>query len=411
VSAPPDAVAPAAPAGDRPSPARAGRARSWRGPVLLNVLAVVLALAIGGVLIAMSDDEVVEASGYFFARPSDTIVAIWRSVTEAYAALFRGAVINTRADDLSGALKPMADTLLFATPLIAGGLAVALPFRAGLFNIGVEGQIILAAIGAGYVGFAVDLPIVIHLVVAVLAGLLAGAVWGGIPGVLKATTGAHEVITTIMLNYVAGFLLLWLLGTAAFQRPGRSDPISPPVDSSAELAVLVPDSRLNVGFLIAIAAAVFTWWLLSRSTVGFRFRAVGANPEAARTAGMSVPRAYVLVMLVAGALAGVAGVGQVLGSEKVLTQGISAGLGFDAITVALLGRANPWGVIGAGILFGALNAGGITMQAQTGTSLDIVTVVQALIVLFIAAPALVQRIFRIRQTGGGLGQLSKGWNG
>lgn len=385
--------------------------RAWLDTALLNVLAVVLALAVGGVLIAVSDEDVRGAASYFVARPSDTLLAVARSVGEAYAALFRGAVLDTRAGDVAGALQPLADTLLFATPLIAGGLAVALPFRAGLFNIGAEGQITMAAVGAAWVGFAVDLPPGIHLVAAILAGLVAGAVWGAVPGLLKATTGAHEVITTIMLNYVARFALLYLLGTAAFQRPGRADPISPPIDSGAVLPVIVPGSRLNLGLLLAVAAAVLTWWLLSRSTVGFRFRAVGANSEAARTAGISVPRVYVLVMVVAGGLAGIAGVSQVLGSERVLTQGVSAGLGFDAITVALLGRANPWGVLGAGVLFGALNAGGITMQAQTGTALDIVTVIQALIVLFIAAPILVRAIFRLRRAGGGLGQLSKGWNG
>ena len=395
-----------------PEPAAPARDRSafWDS-ALLNVLAVVLALIVGGILIAVSDEQVREASRYFFARPGDTIVAVFRAVGEAYAALFRGAVLNTRADTVGGALKPLLDSLLFATPLIAGGLAVALPFRAGLFNIGAEGQITMAAVGAAYVGFAYDMPIVIHAVAAVLAGLLGGAIWGGIPGVLKATTGAHEVITTIMLNYVARFLLLYLLGTAAFQRPGRADPISPPIDSTAVLPSFATNSRVNLGLLLAVAAVVLTWWLLSRSTIGFRFRAVGANSDAARTAGISVPRTYVTVMVIAGALAGIAGVSQVLGSERVLTQGISAGLGFDAITVALLGRANPWGVLGAGILFGALNSGGITMQAQTGTTLDIVTVIQALIVLFIAAPILVRAVFRLRRTGGGLGQLSKGWNG
>jgi simple sugar transport system permease protein len=394
-----------------PAPEADHDGRAWWDTALLNVLSVVLALVAGAVLIAVSDEDVREAASYFFARPADTLVAVTRAVADAYAALFRGAILDTRAESVAGALEPIADTLLFATPLIAGGLAVALPFRAGMFNIGAEGQITVAAIGAGYVGFAVDLPPVVHVVAAVLAGLVAGAVWGGIPGLLKATTGAHEVITTIMLNYIARFGLLFLLGTAAFQRPGRADPISPPIDPGAVLPVIVPGSRLNVGLLLAVGAAALTWWLLSRSTVGFRFRAVGANSEAARTAGISVPRAYVLVMVVAGGLAGIAGVSQVIGSERVLTQGVSAGLGFDAITVALLGRANPWGVLGAGVLFGALNAGGITMQAQTGTSLDIVTVIQALIVLFIAAPVLVRAIFRLRRAGGGIGQLSKGWNG
>ncbi|MGF1648133.1 MAG: ABC transporter permease [Kineosporiaceae bacterium] len=401
-----------APQAPSPASSQARRdPRAWWDTALLNVLSVVLALVVGAVLIAVSDADVRGAASYFFARPWDTLVAVGQAVTEAYAALFRGAVLDTRAEDLAGALKPLADTLLFATPLIAGGLAVALPFRAGMFNIGAEGQITAAAVGAAYVGFAVDLPPVVHVVAAILAGLVAGAAWGGIAGLLKAVTGAHEVITTIMLNYIARFALLFLLGTAAFQRPGRADPISPPIDSGAVLPTIVPDSRLNVGLLLAVAAAVLTWWLLSRSTVGFRFRAVGANNEAARTAGISVPRVYVLVMVVAGGLAGIAGVSQVLGSERVLTQGVSAGLGFDAITVALLGRANPWGVLGAGVLFGALNAGGITMQAQTGTSLDIVTVIQALIVLFIAAPVLVRAIFRLRRAGGGIGQLSKGWNG
>jgi len=387
---------------------RGGR---WYDGALLTFLSLVLALLVGAVLIAVSDEEVRAASSYFFARPGDMLSAIVQSIAQAYAALFRGALLDTRADSFAAMFAPIADSLLFATPLIAGGLAVALPFRAGMFNIGAEGQITLAAVGAAYVGFAINLPPVIHVIAAVLAGIVFGAIWGGIPGLLKAATGAHEVITTIMLNYVARFGLLYILSTEAFLRPGRVDPISPGILDTAVLPRFFSGSTLNVGLLLALAAAVFTWWLLARSTIGFRFRAVGANPDAARTAGISVPRAYVGVMLVAGGLAGIAGVGQVLGSERVLTQGISAGLGFDAITVALLGRANPWGVVGAGLLFGALQAGSITMQAQTGTSLDIVTVVQALIVLFIAAPALIRAVFRLQTTGGGIGQLSKGWNG
>ena len=398
--------APAETADERP------RASSfWRATALPSVLSVVMAMVVGAVLIALSDEEVRAASSYFFSRPSDTLVAVWQSVTQAYGALFRGSVIDVGGDSVAGVLGPLANTLLFATPLIAGGLAVAIPFRAGLFNIGAEGQITVAAVFAAYVGFALELPLGVHLLLAVLAGLLGGALWGAIPGVLKATTGAHEVITTIMLNYVARFGILYALGTTYFQREGRADPISPEILGTATLPRLLPFGRVNLALVLVLVATALAWWLLNRSTVGFRLRAVGANPEAARTAGMSVPGAYVTAMVLAGTFAGLAGVSQVLGSERVLTTGISAGLGFDAITVALLGRANPLGVVGAGVLFGALKAGGLTMQATTGTSLDIVVVLQALIVLFIAAPALISAVFRLRTTGDGVGQLSKGWNG
>ena len=373
--------------------------RFWRelatGNAMVTVLSVVLALLIGGVLIIVSDPQVQDAASYFFTRPGDTFSAAWQSVSGAYAALFQGSLINFREYSIGRALRPFAETLTYATPLIAAGLAVALPFRAGLFNIGAEGQIILGAIFAGYVGFAIDLPVVVHVAAAVAVGLVGGAIWAGIAGVLKAKTGAHEVIVTIMLNNIARFLIIYLLATSAFQRPGRADPISPFVHDSAELPQFF-GTRLHVGFLLAILAALFMWWLLERSTLGFRLRAVGHNPNAATSAGMSVSSTYIAVFLIAGALAGLAGASLALGTERHLTPGISGGLGFDAITVALLGRANPWGTVAAGILFGALRAGGVTMQARTGTPIDIVLVVQALIVLFIAAPPLVRAVFRIK---------------
>jgi general nucleoside transport system permease protein len=384
-----------------------------RGSALLTVLSVVLALLLGAVLIAVSDPDVQDTASYLFSRPGDTFSAAWDSVSSAYSAMFRGSIINLSEYNIGRALRPMGETLTIATPLIAAGLSVALAFRTGLFNIGAEGQIIVGAILAAYVGFTWDLPLAIHLILGVLAGMIGGAIWGGIAGLLKARTGAHEVITTIMLNYVARFLILYLLTTSLFQRPGASNPISPPIVESAQLPRLLgSSSRLHLGFILVLLAAVFVWWLLSRSTIGFQFRAVGANPHAARTAGMSVERSYTFVMLIAGALAGLAGVAQVLGTERVLTTGISSGFGFDAITVALLGRASPWGTVAAGILFGALRAGGVTMQAGTGTPIDIVLVVQSLVVLFIAAPPLVRAIFRIRVAGPGgpVGELSKGWN-
>jgi simple sugar transport system permease protein len=256
--------------------------------------------------------------------------------------------------------------------------------------------------------------VVVHLVVAVLGGVVGGALWGGLAGWLKARTGAHEVITTIMLNYVALNFLGYLLSVRGFQRPPYGQAISNVVDSNARYPGLLGSTlRVNVGLFVALAAAVFVWWLLGRSTVGFELRAVGANQFAARTAGMSVSRAYITVMLLAGALAGLAGAAQILGTNPAITGDIDAGIGFNAITVALLGRAKPGGIVWAGVLFGALTAGGVQMQSSTGTPIDLVTVLQALIVLFIAAPALIRAIFRLRdvQAGGGAASLAKGWNG
>ncbi len=372
----------------------------WTGSIGLTILSILLALLVGALLIAISDPAVQDAASYFFSRPQDTFEAAWTSVSDAYAALFNGSIVNLNEYSASRALRPLAETLTFATPLIAAGLSVTLAFQAGLFNIGAEGQIILGAIFAGYIGFAWDLPVGIHLLVGIVGGLIGGALWGGIAGALRAKTGAHEVVVTIMLNYIARFLLLYLLTTTAFQQPGAANPISPFVAESAELPRIAGSgNRLHLGFVLAIAAAAFVWWLLSRSTYGFEFRSVGANPSASRTAGMSVGRTYTTVMLIAGALAGLAGVALVLGTERRLTPGISAGFGFEAITVALLGRATPWGTVAAGLLFGALRAGGVKMQADTGTPVDIVLVVQSLIVLFIAAPPLVRAIFRIKVTG------------
>jgi simple sugar transport system permease protein len=215
-----------------------------------------------------------------------------------------------------------------------------------------------------------------------------------------------------MLNYVAAYFLLWLLGTTAFLRPGRQDPLAPEVQQSARLPHLFgSEFRANLGFFVALLAAAAVWWLLNRSTWGFRFRAVGANASASKTAGISVSRVTTTVMFVAGALAGLGGAVQVLGSEYAMTAGIGGSFGFDAITVALLGRGTPIGTVFAALLFGALRAGGLTMQASTETPLDLVLVIQALVVLFIAAPALIKAIFRLKNIDGGQTMTSKGWNG
>ncbi|SFR86089.1 nucleoside ABC transporter membrane protein [Agromyces sp. CF514] len=368
------------------------------GNAIISVLAVVLALIVGAIMIAFTDEEVQQASVYFFARPGDTFIAIWNSVSGAYSALFQGSIYNFRRDTFALGIKPLTDTLTFATPLIAGGLGVGLAFRVGMFNIGGRGQMLIAASVAGWIGFGFDLPPGIHMFVALVGGLLGGALWGGIAGLLKAKTGAHEVIVTIMLNFVAFYLVSWMLRTPGLlQAPGSSNPKTPAMNDNAIFWNLKGIGyNLHFGFVLAVAATILVWWILSRSSLGFRFRAVGENPNAARVAGINVPSMYVYGMLISGALLGLAGVSQVLGTVTTgFTAGIDAGVGFDAITVALLGRSTPGGIFLAGILFGAFKAGGYSMQAAEGVPIDIVLVVQSLIVLFIAAPPLVRTIFRL----------------
>jgi simple sugar transport system permease protein len=372
--------------------------RITSGNALSGVLAVVLAFLVGSVMIAATDTAVRESAGYFFARPGDFFGALGTAVGGAYEAMFRGAVFNARADTLAGQLRPLSETLKYAAPLILAGLGVGVGFRAGLFNIGGRGQMLLAGAAAGWVGFTFQLPAIVHIPLAILAGIAVGAVWGAVAGVLKARTGAHEVIVTIMLNYVAYYLLLYALSRKfLLQAPGSSNPQSAPMAQSAILPKILGDQySLHVGFLLALVAVAAVWWLLNRSTLGYRIRAVGLNPNAARVAGVSVGRTYTQVMAIAGGLVGLAGINQVLGTvTSGLTADLDAGIGFDAITVALLGRSRPVGILLAGLLFGAFKAGGFTMQSSRDISVDLVLVVQSLIVLFLAAPPLVRAIFRL----------------
>jgi simple sugar transport system permease protein len=384
-TAPPPAAGTSAPPGP-PVPERTVRRFPWT-EVVTTAAAFVLAFLVGAVLMIVSDTRVRSTFAYFFARPSDALTASWDKVGGAYGALVQGAL---------GGYGPITQSAAQAAPLICAGLGVGLAFRAGLFNIGAQGQAILGATVAAYVGFTWHLPPGIHLLVALVGGLVGGGVWGGIVGWLKARAGAHEVIVTIMMNYIAAGLLAYLLTTSAFRRPGRSDPISPVVDWNATFPRL-EGGQLHLGFGVALLAAVGVWWLLDRSTTGFAIRAVGANPHAAATAGMSVARTTVVTMVAAGALAGLAGVQAALGPSASgvpvpLSAGIVGSVGFDAITVALLGRSRPLGIVLAGLLFGALHAGGLAMQSVAQTPLTLTTALQALIVLFVAAPALIARV-------------------
>ncbi|MDO9485951.1 MAG: ABC transporter permease [Actinomycetota bacterium] len=358
---------------------------NWRTGILIPLLSVITALAIGLVIIVLSGSSFSEA-------------------LEAYGALLQGSV---------GSIKAISETLTAATPLILVGLSVAIAFRAGLFNIGAEGQMAIGGMCAVFAGFTfVGLPLLVHLPLAILAGIIGGAIWGFIPGILKAKTGAHEVIVTIMLNYIAILFVGYLLKTSLFQREGRTDPVSKNIEGSSALPQLLdwinPSMRIHAGLIIALLAAAFIHWLLFRTTVGFEFRAVGANPAAARYAGMSVARVYVMVMVIAGALAGLAGGGQVLGVLERVTPGFTAGIGFDGIAVALLGRSNPAGVVAAAVLFGGLRAGGQQMQVSTDVGIDLISVIQALIIIFVAAPTLISSIYRLKAPAASM-QISKGW--
>lgn len=372
------------------------------GSALTTILAVVIALVVGAVLIAATNSSVQAAAGYFFARPTDMIAAIAASVGGAYAALFQGGVYDfTQTNPLVG-LQSIGHSIGFATPLIAAGLGIAVAFRSGVFNIGGQGQVLMGAAFAGYVGFTWNGPPIITLLVAVLFGLLGGGLLAGLVGVLKARTGANEVIVTIMLNYVVYYLLDFALQTPLLQDPGSVNPISPPEHANAVLFPVLPAIyHVNVGFLLAIAATFGCSWLLSRSSIGFKMRAVGENPRAARVAGIEVNRVFTAAMVISGVLVGFAGVTQVLGTTTTgFTSGVDAGIGFNAITVALLGRSRPWGVFWAGILFGVFQAGGYYMQAAQSVDINAVQVVQSVIVLFIAAPPLVRTIFRLPQPKG-----------
>lgn len=374
--------------GTDPSTSATGRRRLPWNEVAVTAAAFVLAFLVGAILIVVSSPEIMAKFEYFFARPGDALGASWDKVWSAYSALVTGSL---------GGWGPITDTSARSAPLICAGLGVALAFRAGLFNIGGLGQATAGATASAWVGFSIHgLPLVVHLPLAILAGLVAGGIWGGIVGVLKAKAGAHEVIVTIMMNYIATGTLAWLLTTSAFQRPGRSDSISPIVDWSATFP-RVEASQLHLGFVVALLAAVVVWWLIDRTGLGFQIRAVGANPSASATAGMSVPNITITTMAISGALAGLAGVMVALGpisgaSPTPLTAGLVGSIGFDAITVALVGRSRPLGVVLAGLLFGAMNAGGLAMQAQAQTPLDLTVVLQALIVIFVAAPLLVKTI-------------------
>lgn len=402
--------------------------KSWlatrlRG-LLVPALSVFSALLIGGLVIMFTDQAVYSALGD--GQIGRAIGTGLTNLARAYGALYQGALGDPvrilisigrwlggeGIAPITGAVRGPSDSLVQSIPYIFAGLAVALGFRAGLFNIGAEGQIGIGWMAAVIVGFAFrGLPAVIHLPLAIVAGAVAGGLWSAIAGVLKARTGAHEVITTIMLNYISYRLSEWLLcGPLEFtQGTCRTQDIA----ASAFLPRFLDHPvTLHWGFILALLAALATGWFLFRTTWGFELRTVGANPNAARYGGMSVARNFVLAMFLSGCLAGMAGLSQGLGVTHNIALGFSAGYGFDSIALALLGKSHPAGVLGAAILFGVLRAGAARMQSVAGIPTEIVQIVQSLVIIFIAAPAIIRAIYRFREArreGADVTIFSRGW--
>jgi simple sugar transport system permease protein len=372
---------------------------------VIPVLAIFTGMLMGGIIIILTTPEVYAAFRESFLLG---LKAAWQAVATAYGALLSGAfgspgeiIVALRSGNpelIYQAIYPFTESLVAATPYIFAGLSVALGFRAGLFNIGAEGQLFMGAIFAAFVGYSLKgFPVYIHLPLAFLAGAAGGGLWGFIPGWLKARTGAHEVINTIMLNYIAFRLSDWLL-TGLMKRPGSANPVSPTILESAKLPAFFGDPvRLHLGFIVALLVAWLVHWFLFKTRWGFNLRTVGANPSAARYAGISVAAGIIVAMSLAGALAGMAGGNEVLGVNFNMAMAFSSGYGFDAIALALLGNSTPLGVVLASLLFGFLRSGATRMQLVAGIPIDIISIIQAFILVFVAAPVIIRTIYRLRK--------------
>jgi len=373
--------------------------------ILVIFLAIFTGIILGGVLVALTTNEVYAAfRTSIWAGLGKAFETAWNT----YVSLFTGSVGDpekirlafSSGDPLAirRAINPFFESLVQSTPYIFGGLAVALGFRAGLFNIGVEGQIFIGAVTGVWAGYAITgLPAIIHIPLAMLFGALGGALWGFIPGILKAKTGAHEVITTIMMNYIAFRLVDWLL-KFPMKDPNEFTPKTPWIQESAKLMRFFDTPiRFHLGFFIAILMAFLVYLLLFKTTWGMELRMVGANPNAAKYAGIKITTATVVAMALSGALAGMAGANEVLGVNYRLLPAFSSGYGFDSIALALLGKTHPLGVILSSLLFGFLRNGARSMQLAVGVPIDIVSILQAVILAFIAAPAIIRTIYRLKE--------------
>ncbi len=391
--------------------------------LLLPILAVFSALVIGAIIIAVSTPDVLSAWKGLFQDPLGALSITWITVRDAYAALLEGsfgqptriveafetwrATGETRP--LLDAFRPISESLVLTTPYIFAGLAVALGFRGGLFNIGAEGQLFVGGLASALVGYSLtNLPWYVHLPLALLAGIAAGAIWGAIPGFLKARTGAHEVINTIMMNYVAFRLTDYLL-LGPMSRPDGM-PMTPLISPNAYLPTLFPTPmRVHVGFLLSLAVAGLVYWFLWKTTLGMEIRMVGANPKAARYSGVRVSSIIVLTMALSGALGGLAGASQILGVDHQMVRTFSSGFGFDSIALALLGNSHPVGVVLASLLFGFMRAGAARMQSLANVPVEIIRILQAIVIIFVAAPEIMRGIYRLKAIRKGEGAIKRGW--
>jgi general nucleoside transport system permease protein len=383
------------------------RLRALARRSVVPLLAVVTALLFGAVVIVLTDFTNLSRLG---EDPVGAITSALGGVLAGYSAMLSGAfgdpariiaaIESGQPNDIATAIRPLTESLVTSTPLILAGLAVAISFRAGMFNIGVEGQMVIGAIGATVTAFALEgqVPAAVILAASLTMGVVFGGFWGFIPGFLKARTGAHEVITTIMLNYVAAQIFFFVLRWDLLRAPGSTAPISKPLGGFVDIPLIIdlPAIRLDYSFVAALLIAAAVSFLLFRTTKGFELRAAGFNLTAARYAGMSAGGSMMLAMALSGALAGLAGSFVVIGTVGQLSADLSGGIGFTAIALALVAGLRPGGVVIAGLLFGALTSGGQGMGIESGVPFDILTFIMALVIMFVAAPALIRSIWRIR---------------
>jgi simple sugar transport system permease protein len=383
------------------------RTRELLRRALVPLLAIITALLFGAIVIVLTDFENLSRLG---TDPLGAIGGAFGGVVGAYGSLLAGAfgdparivaALETGNEkDIATAIRPLTESLVAATPLILTGLAVAVSFRAGMFNIGIDGQLMIGALGATITAFALQgqVPGFAILLLSITVGVLAGGFWGFIPGFLKARTGAHEVITTIMLTYIASQIIFFALRSPILRAPGSTAPVSKPMSNFVDIPLLInlPAIRLDFGFLIALLMAGVVSFLLFRTTKGFELRASGFNMTAARYAGMSAGGSMMLAMTISGALAGLAGSFLVIGTVGQLSLDLSGGVGYTAIALALLAGLRPLGVVFAALLFGALTSGGLTMGIQSGISAELLGFIMALVILFVAAPNLIRSLWRIK---------------
>jgi general nucleoside transport system permease protein len=369
-------------------------------PKAINSILRIL-VVVGGLLAASG---LLKAAGYgVFLDSAGSVVKV------AYGALLEGALGNPAEIwaalgsgdpvQVSDAFYPLFESMIASVPYIFAGLAVALAFRGGIFNIGTEGQLYIGAVFAVFVGYTLKgIPSTLHITLALLAGATGGALWAFIPAILKVKFSANEVINTIMMNYIAFRLVEWLLNGPMRRPGGDNKPVSPLIEPTAELPrFFAYPSRLHLGFFLAILTALVIYILLFKTSKGFEIDIMGLNSKAARYAGVKIKSVYVLNFCLSGALAGLAGAVEVLGVSHMVSSTISPGYGFDSIALAILGGNHPFGVVLASLLFGTLRSGAVRMQNMARIPSEIISVVQSLVIVFIAAPVIIRKFYFIRE--------------